>query len=298
MQLMDVSSLEWSEKLCSLAEIQTFALSPIRPSGSKSGQLTEAGADALGLAGPTEVVVGGHDQACATLGLGATEPGAIVLSTGTAWVLTVMTDHPAVAGLPASLNLSPGVVDQCWSASKNLGGLGATIAWALDGTSISESELDAAIDHQQRSSDAPFFIPAVHDQDRVSLGSFVSGGTVDPVARVHAVFEACAFEVRFAIEQAGSLTDDGSATTVVGGGTRATTLSQIIADATGRELLIRPGESWPALGAARLAAAACGWPTKRGTSDAGVHVEPDVGMLGLVEERYQTYRELRGEGSP
>ena len=130
MQLMDVSSRTWSTELCRIAGMQTRALSPICEPATVVGGLTSDAASALGLDAGTPVVVGGHDQACAALGLGVTEPGEAFLSAGTAWVLTVVTDSADVGALPPALNLSPHVVPGRWTASENLGGLGAMLAEA------------------------------------------------------------------------------------------------------------------------------------------------------------------------
>lgn len=128
MQLMDAGTRTWSPELCRVAGIDQSALSPIRESGTAAGALTGEAAAALGLEAGTPVVVGGHDQACAALGLGVAEPGDLFLSAGTAWVLTMVTGHADVAALPAGLNLSPHVVPGRWTASQNLGGLGAMLA--------------------------------------------------------------------------------------------------------------------------------------------------------------------------
>ena len=128
MQLMDVGSRTWSPELCRIAGIDQGALSPIRESGTVAGALTGDAAAALGLESGTPVVVGGHDQACAALGLGVVDPGDLFLSAGTAWVLTLVTDRADVAALPSSLNLSPHVMPGRWTASQNLGGLGAMLA--------------------------------------------------------------------------------------------------------------------------------------------------------------------------
>ena len=40
-----------------------------------------------GLPSGTPVIAGGNDQPCAGLGMGMTEPGKVMLSTGTAWVI-------------------------------------------------------------------------------------------------------------------------------------------------------------------------------------------------------------------
>ncbi len=210
MQLMDVSALQWSDELCSLAGVDPSALSAIRPSGTVAGRLTGEAAAALMLDGGTPVVVGGHDQACAALGLGVVDPGDLFLSAGTAWVLTTVTDRADVAVLPASLNLSPHVLDGVWTASENLGGLGAMLAETL------------------------------------------------PADARHA-FETCGAAVRNALAGAGDLAHGGGALVMVGGGIRFSELVDVIATVIDRPVAARPEAAWPAVGAARLAAAALGW---------------------------------------
>ena len=128
MQLMEVSTRTWSPALCRVAGTDPTVLSPILESGAAAGALTGEAAAALALGAGTPVVMGGHDQACAALGLGAVDPGDVFLSAGTAWVLTIVTDRGDVAALPGGLNLSPHVVPGRWTASQNLGGLGAMLA--------------------------------------------------------------------------------------------------------------------------------------------------------------------------
>ena len=214
MQLMDVSTRSWSNELCRFAGIDPAMLSPIRESGSVIGGLTAAAAAALGLDTGVPVVMGGHDQACAALGLGAADPGDLFLSAGTAWVLTVVTDRADIGALPPALNLSPHVVAGLWTASENLGGLGAMIAEG------SPSE-------------------ARH------------------------TFKTCAVRVRGALDRAGEMADGGNELIMVGGGTRLEELVEIIADTIGRPVATRPEASWPAVGAARLAAAASGRAPRR-----------------------------------
>ena len=210
MQLMEVAARTWNPELCRVAGVDPGDLSPIRASGTIAGPLTGEAAAVLGLEAGTPVVVGGHDQACAALGLGAVEPGDVFLSAGTAWVLTVVTDRADVAALPPSLNLSPHVADGRWTASTNLGGLGALIAQS-------------------------------------------------PPERTAAVFETCARKVGDALAAAGEMAGGGAAMVVVGGGTRFGELIEMIAGAVDRPVVPRPDASWPAVGAARLAAAALGW---------------------------------------
>ena len=207
MQMMEVSAGVWSPELCRVAGLDPSVLSPIRASGTIAGPLTGEAAAEMGLDAGTPVVVGGHDQACAALGLGAVAPGDVFLSAGTAWVLTVVTDQTEVASLPPGLNLSPHVVPGCWTASTNLGGLGALIARSPDD-------------------------------------------------RTPAVFETCARKVGDALEATGEIASGDTAMVVVGGGTRFGELIEMIAGAVDRPVVSRPDASWPAVGAARLAATA------------------------------------------
>ena len=210
MQLMDVATRTWSDELCSLADIDAGQLSPIRESGSIAGELSGEAASSLGLDAAIPVVIGGHDQACAALGLGVVDPGDLFLSAGTAWVLTAVTDRTDVASLPPSLNLSPHVLGGVWTASENLGGLGAMLAET-------------------------------------------------PPARIQDAFESCGQRVRQALEGAGELAAGGDDLVMVGGGIRFGGLVEMIGDITGRLVVTRLEAAWPALGAARLAAAALGW---------------------------------------
>ena len=210
MQLMEVSTRAWSPELCRVAGVDPGGLASIHQSGAAAGTLTREAAEAMALDAGTPVVVGGHDQACAALGLDAADPGDVFLSAGTAWVLTIVTDRADVAVLPPGLNLSPHVVPGRWTASTNLGGLGALIAQSPPGS-------------------AP------------------------------AAFRRCAGMVRQALEAAGEMAAGGREMVMVGGGTQFRELIDMIAEAVDRPVVARPDTSWPALGAARLAAAALGW---------------------------------------
>ena len=209
MQLMDVSTRAWSDELCRLDGVDRSMLSPMVESGAVAGGLTADASDTLGLPTGTPVVVGGHDQACAALALGVVAPGDLFLSVGTAWVLTIVTDQPHVAALPPALNLSSHVVPGLWTASTNLGGLGALIAEG-------------------------------------------------PPDRILAAFETCAVKVRQALDAAGDAAAGRTELMMVGGGTQSDELIEMIADAINRPVNARPDASWPAMGAASLAAAAVG----------------------------------------
>ena len=216
MQLMDVATLRWSYDLCGIAGVSAEQLSTLLPSGEVVGSVQPGVAEVTGLRQSTRVVMGGHDQACAAFGLDITERGETVLSLGTAWVLTIVVDEPVVDTLPDSVNLSPGVVADRWSASRYLGGLGAEIARTTE----------------RFGPDAP---------------------------ESAAVMKACISVVREALDLAAEAGLLATSVVLVGGGTRIERLVEGLADALDLDITVRADASWPALGAAKLAAHALGW---------------------------------------
>ena len=145
MQLMDVATPEWSDELLSIAEVDPGQLSPIVATGRQLGSLTDDAGDRLGINPGLPVFVGGHDQTCAALALGVTEPGVIMLSAGTAWVLTMVAVTGDVTRLPADMNLSPHALTGRWLASTNLGGLGVGLADDEEALPIAVNSVCSAI---------------------------------------------------------------------------------------------------------------------------------------------------------
>ena len=80
-------------------------LPTVAPCGSLAGKLLPSIADKCGLCEGIPVYVGAHDQYCASIGSGVTEPGQLLIATGTAWVLFGVTESPIKkAPYPAPCN--------------------------------------------------------------------------------------------------------------------------------------------------------------------------------------------------
>lgn len=307
MQLMDVATLAWSPELCALAGIEKGGLSTIRPSGSVAGPLLPEAASTMGLAPSTPVVIGGHDQACAAFGLGAETSGAMVLSTGTAWVLTIVSDRTETERLPPSFNTSPNVTPACWSVSTYLGGLGAAIAWALDqvGEELgarAEAESEVGSDPSDRSD--PFFFLRLDEVSGAGWGHLqptdaaVRTDTADPEVLLHAVLEACVFEVKRAMDVAAAAGLRGDELTVVGGGTRSPHLLRLLSDVLDVDIVARPDTSWPAVGAARLAARSLGWPGAEPAALPATALTSRPAARRTLHQRYLAHSHLRTKATP
>lgn len=110
---LDVRTRQWSEELLEAAGVSAARLPTPVPAGTAAGRLSAEAAAQAGLPAGTLVVVGGHDQACAALGAGATEPGAVVDSIGTYECLTAVSAAPHLeeaalaAGLESYCHVAP-----------------------------------------------------------------------------------------------------------------------------------------------------------------------------------------------
>ena len=96
----------WSEEILAATEVSAECLPVPVPAGTMAGKLDAAAASQLGLMPGTMIVMGGHDQPCGGLGVGAIGSGRVADSMGTYECLLAASDQPSLtnAALAASLN--------------------------------------------------------------------------------------------------------------------------------------------------------------------------------------------------
>jgi xylulokinase len=102
----DIRKRCWSEEILAATEISVECLPIPVPAGTTAGTLHGSVASQLGLSAGTMVVIGGHDQPCGALGVGAIDSGRVADSIGTYECLLAASDQPTLtaAALAASLN--------------------------------------------------------------------------------------------------------------------------------------------------------------------------------------------------
>jgi len=84
----------WAPELLQRADLTEERLAPTAESGTIVGPLLPHVAEELGLPADLQVVIGGHDQTCAAVGCGVIQPGSLMLSCGTAFVVLAATEQP------------------------------------------------------------------------------------------------------------------------------------------------------------------------------------------------------------
>jgi xylulokinase len=102
----DVLEQRWSDEILSLADLKADSLPIPVPAGTVAGKLTAETAGLLGLPEGVSVVIGGHDQVCAALGVGVIGSGRVSDSMGTYECIVAASDLPQLGkeALCASLN--------------------------------------------------------------------------------------------------------------------------------------------------------------------------------------------------
>ncbi len=101
----DIRKQCWSNEILAVTGIDTACLPVPVPAGTVAG-VSAAGAEQLGLPAETIFVLGGHDQPCGALGVGAIASGRVADSMGTYECLLAVSDQPSLTdtALAASLN--------------------------------------------------------------------------------------------------------------------------------------------------------------------------------------------------
>jgi len=95
-QMYDLEGGHWAEDILDTCGIDSKRLAQLAPEDGCCGTVSEDFAGSSALPAGLRLIAGGHDQACAALGSGVMEPGMAMVSTGTAEVIEVAMDKPAL----------------------------------------------------------------------------------------------------------------------------------------------------------------------------------------------------------
>ena len=295
--LFSLERLDWSPELVALAGLRADQLPGLVGAGTAIGDLTPGAAADLGLPGPVPLVAGIGDGQSAGLALGVEETGVAYLNLGTSMVCGVTSrtylTSPAFRTL---VGVRPGtyVLETVLNAAAYLaswavrqfgdGDLAATEAAAARVPVGAEGLLTLPY---WNAAQTPYWDP-------LARGAVVGWhGRHTPAHLYRSVLEGVALELRLhltGLEQAtGTPVRQLRA---VGGGARSPLWTQIVADATGREVVVMSDGEVSAAGSAILGheflghrSAALGW------SVGGTRV-PDPAAVPRYDALYEPYRLL------
>jgi len=258
----------WEPRALAAVGITAERLPPVAPSGQRVGLLRADVAREMGLSGEVWVMNGAHDQYAAALGAGVIEPGHVLLSCGTAWVVLVVSAEPAWGPGPAQMAVSRHAVPDRWGALRSMGPVGTTVEWYVDtvlaphgghrpGTRCHAFEfMNQQLPQVPIGARGLFFFPLGRGGARTKGGRGALWGLTTRHGQAdigRAVLEGITFELRQLIEGMRSVPIPIASLVMVGGAARSSCWPQIVADVTGLPVTVPAVQEAGARGAALLA---------------------------------------------
>jgi xylulokinase len=253
--LLDLTALDWSAPLLDAAGLTRDHLPALVAPGARVGAISAGAAQATGLPRGTPLVAGGGDQQCAALGMAMLEPGEASLCLGTAAVVSCPVERPITdaVGFSCTAHVAP----NRWVLEGIHNSFGSALAWTRGvleaGNEAALAALAGTVD-----SGGAVFVPhlagvGTPDHLGAARGALV-GLTLghDRAALVRAVYEGIACEVRRILD---GMEAGGPIRRLVlaGGVSEGALMPRLLADLTGRTLVVRQVTDASLLGAAALA---------------------------------------------
>lgn len=275
----DMVKRRWSDEILDIAALDESMLPEVKPSGHIVGEVTEKGAQEVGLNKGALVIVGGHDQPCGSLGAGIVEEGSLMDATGTVECYgvvqdsLVINDHMRRQGFAIHNYV---IHDKYFMFGFTPTG-GSILRWFRDNFGFEEKE-----EAKQRKVDEydiltskalkvkpgasnlflfPYFegsgTPTWDRRGRGTLIGLTLSHTKSDIIR--AILESLAYELKLNIKTIESYDIKVKDVRAIGGGAKSSLWLQIKADITGKEILVPMTKmEATALGAAMLAAKGAG----------------------------------------
>jgi xylulokinase len=307
---LDMGARDWSAEILAIAGLDRALLPPIVPSGTCLGPVRDAVLAETGLPGRPVVGVGGHDHVCGGFAAGATRPGVLLDSMGTAEALFQTVAHPVLTEANRHLGFWQGIVGLHRGFAYLGAGInssGGTLEWfrhLLGGAAQAEPARDALIAEAAATppgARGTAFLPHLAYgtppyADRASRGAFLGLTTgTNRGALFRAVLEGLALEARLAVEAMTAQPGAGrpDEIRVIGGNTRNTLFMRLKAAAYGRALTVIDEPEATALGAALLGGlAAQVWPDIDAAQFAIAQprhvIEPEAAWVTLYDDLFES----------
>lgn len=238
----DIRQRQWSDKILEVIGVGKDKFSTPAPSGTVIGTISKKIADSLGLSGDVSVVLGGHDQPCSALGMGAKD-GVMTVSAGSYECISIATDEPLNTdeGYRYGLNsychvLNGKYVTLAFFAS------GLTVSWYVDTFCQGKYTLDELEKLTPKNNTGICFTPHVYgsmnpcwnDKQTAKIVGMTAETTVGGLYK--ALLEGASCELDLNVQVLEKLSQPMHGLTFCGGGTKSDLWMNLRADILGREI--------------------------------------------------------------
>lgn len=296
---LDQKTHDWSPELCKATQTNPDWLPPVLHGTDIAGRLRPEAAEALGLPAGIPVSAGAGDAAAGAVSLGAVADGTAFISLGTSGQFFVPTTRYSAAPEVGLHSFAHTLPDLWFQMAAMLNGA-RPMSWFADVANRPIPELLAMA--ADAPGQTPLFLPYLTGErsphgDAAIRGAFYGlENDTGPGEMMRAVIHAIAYSLCDAADSVRQTTTVPEPLLTIGGGTRSDLALQTIADATGLTLARGTGaDVGPAVGAARMAAVACGAAT---VADLAQRPEidrefvPNPEHMAFHAERLSRYRAL------
>lgn len=308
--MLDVARRKWSAEVLEAAEIDAALLPAVFESPDVCGEISDAGAEATGLAVGTPVVAGAGDQAAGATGMGIVTPGAVSATIGTSGVVFAATDRPALDPL-GRLHTFCHAVPGRWHVMGVTQAAGLSLRWFRDRFECPSSKpggdpyekLTAEAATAPPGADGLLWAPYLMGERTPHLDAEARGALVGLTAShtrahiVRAILEGVAFSLKDTFTIFKEMSVPVKSIRLGGGGARAPLWRQIQADVYGHEVEIVEAEEGAAYGAAILAGVGARiWPSVDEACESVVRVVDRIprnpATAEVMEKNYAAYRRI------
>ena len=263
--LFDILNLKWDTKACELAGISTNQLSkPVNTTYLRFG-LNEKAQQALKLSPETKFIIGASDGCCANLGSNTIKPGVAAITIGTSGAVRITGRQPVYNFDSMTFNYLLNEHTFVSGGAVNNGGI--VFKWLVNTflTEKFENEQDAYskafeyINNVGAGSNGLIFLPYLYGE-RAPIWDTKSCGVFFNIKHNHtkahflrAGLEGICFALLHVLEKIETSSAPINQLNISGGFINSPTWVQILADITGKKLLIVQTEDASAMGAIYLA---------------------------------------------
>jgi xylulokinase len=267
---LNLRRLEWDTGLLQEVGLSPDLFAPLGVSGTRLGTVTSEAATTTGLPTSAQVAVGGHDHVCGALAVGATQPGEMLNSLGTAETVFVPLSQPITDPLMGRQGYTQGahVVAGHYYAFGSVYTSGASVEWLREilGNDLDYDILIAEAEQTPPGSLGACFLPHLRladppYDDPQGRGAFIGLSTdVKRGTLFRAVLEGLAYESRHILESLLKFPDVAAPRQIyaIGGSTRNHLLMQIRATVFNQPFTVATITESTSLGAAILGALGAG----------------------------------------
>lgn len=271
--LYDVRESKWSKQLCEQLDISQNLLPETCNCTDVIGEVSSQAAKETGLAAGTTVIGGGHDTTSAALGVGVSSVGQVFYSMGTGSNLGLIVDAPRFTSKTTCQNY---VIPGTWIFNTVMTSTGVCMKWLNSEFGSTERLTSDLLDissydlfNQQAIKAKPgsggvIFLPYLAGEmspiwDENARACFI--GMTNRTKRadiIRSVMEGVCFSAYHNMTVFEENDCDISEFRVAGGPTKSNIWMQILADITGKEIVVSKTEDAAPLGNAMLAGISIG----------------------------------------